>query len=393
MSKNPGAPLFESAMRGYERNDVDAAVAALVSERLAFEKRAEELEAELASLQQATAKRPGRAASYLEVCRRVEGLLLGADEEARRAEDEAATSARGLRESAQAAYHEARARGEAYEAARLARAEEAAEKMLADAHADAARIRAEGDQTARDLAAGAVDLVEHAKAESVRLATEYETKSAAAREQFERDVIARQAAADQALVDAQNELAKAKAETGWMPDDLKHAAEVLIESARAAATELVTQSAARADSLRLEAERELAALMARRESINARLSSGRGAMSGRSGEAVAHATDRLEVVPAQGPAEEPTPEAAPEVGQAEVVQAEVDQAEVGQAEVDQAEVEAPSPSPEVAPEPAPAPVGHGNGNGSANGNSSVPQPTRTRFARLHAGSRPSNSGK
>ncbi|HVE26128.1 MAG TPA: cellulose-binding protein, partial [Sporichthya sp.] len=75
-------------MRGYDRAAVDAKVAALTDERMAFERRAVELEREMTRMRQSMAN--GESAPYyITLSRKLEGILRDADEDAQRTKSEA----------------------------------------------------------------------------------------------------------------------------------------------------------------------------------------------------------------------------------------------------------------------------------------------------------------
>ena len=79
--------------------------------------------------------------------------------------------------------------------------------------------------------------------------------------------------------------AQMKTEAITITEDSQRAAQALIEAARAAATELVSETGSRAERLQQEAEREVAALTHRRDSINAQLTGVRETLASLSGAA------------------------------------------------------------------------------------------------------------
>lgn len=270
MTMNPSASTFDTAMRGYERTAVDAKVAALAAERAAFERRAAELEREINRMRGAMT-RGESAPYYVTLSRKLEGILREADEDGRRACEEAAAMAQRDRDAAQAEVEANYARMDAEAQRAEATAREAMERMMDEARREAEMIRQQGAEKAAQTAAGAAEVVESARARGAQLATEVETKMTAQREQFERDVVTRQEAAERRLQETAQLAAQLKTESITITEDSQRAAQALIEAARAAATELITETVSRAEKLQAEAEREVAALTHRRDSINAQL--------------------------------------------------------------------------------------------------------------------------
>jgi hypothetical protein len=284
MTMNPMAQAFDTAMRGYERTAVDSKVAALAAERAAFDRRAVELEREIQRMRGAMS-RGESAPYYVTLSRKLEGILREADEDGNRACDEAAAMAQRDRDAAQAECEAAYARMDAEAQRAEATAREAMERMMDEARREAEMIRIQGTEKAAQTANGAAEVVESARARGAQLATEVETKMTAQREQFERDVVTRQETAERRLQETAQMSAQLKTESITITEDSQRAAQALIEAARAAAVELVTETASRAERLQQEAEREVAALTHRRDSINAQLTGVRETLASLSGAA------------------------------------------------------------------------------------------------------------
>lgn len=90
-----------------------------------------------------------------------------------------------------------------------------------------------------------------------------------------------------------------------MRDDAERRAKQLLEAARREAEDLVADARAKAERMRLESERELAALTHRRDSINAQLSNVREMLATLTGSAAAliggGAAPEAGTMPAQAP--------------------------------------------------------------------------------------------
>jgi hypothetical protein len=102
-------------------------------------------------------------------------------------------------------------------------------------------------------------------------ATDFETKLAKRRTQSERDLAARQAKAEKnlAIVETRSEQIRLEAEN--MRTDAERRARQTIETAQRQSDDIIADARAKTDKIRSEAERELAALTHRRNSLNAQL--------------------------------------------------------------------------------------------------------------------------
>lgn len=276
---------FDTAMRGYDRAAVDAKVAALTDERLAFERRAAELEREMTRMRQATAN--GESAPYyVGLSRKLESILRDADEDGQKANADAEMAGQRERQRAEASREALFASTKDVTDRREIETREACQHMLAAARDEAERMRAEANEQAAALVASTSDVVEKSRIKGAQIATEVETKLTTQREQLERDTVSRQETAERRLAETAQMAEQMKAEAARMTEDSQRAAKALIEAARTAANELVTETSSRAERLQQDAERELAALTHRRDSINAQLSTVRETLSSLSGGAL-----------------------------------------------------------------------------------------------------------
>jgi hypothetical protein len=286
MTMNPSTSHFDTAMRGYDRAAVDAKVSTLTDERLAFERRAVELEREMARMKQSLAN--GESAPYyITLSRKLENILRDADEDAQRTNADADLAGQRERERAMSMAEELMTRTKDHADAREAETRAQIEGMISAARAEADRVRQESTDQAASMVASTSDVVEKARIKGAQIATEVETKLSAQREQFERDTVARQETAERRLAETAQMAEQMKAEAARMTEDSQRAAKALIEAARTAASELIAETTSRAERLQQDAERELAALTHRRDSINAQLSTVRETLSSLSGGALA----------------------------------------------------------------------------------------------------------
>ncbi|MBA3744782.1 cellulose-binding protein [Sporichthya sp.] len=273
-------------MRGYDRAAVDAKVAALTDERVAYERRAAELEREMTRMKQSLAN--GESAPYyITLSRKLENILRDADEDSQRTKSDAEIAGQRERERAMSVGEDLMARTKDETDRRETETRAQIEGMIGSARSEAERVRQESTDKAAQLVASTSDVVEKARIKGAQIATEVETKLTAQREQFERDTVSRQETAERRLAETAQMAEQMKAEAARMTEDSQRAAKALIEAARAAATELITETTSRAERLQQDAERELAALTHRRDSINAQLSTVRETLSSLSGGALA----------------------------------------------------------------------------------------------------------
>lgn len=286
MTMNPSTSHFDTAMRGYDRAAVDAKVAQLTDERISFERRSAELEREMARMKQSLAN--GESAPYyITLSRKLENILRDADEDAQRTQSDAELAGQRERERAMAVAEELMARTKEETDRREAETKAQIEGMIQAARAEAERVRHEATEKAAAMVASTSDVVEKARIKGAQIATEVETKLTAQREQFERDTVTRQETAERRLAETAQMAEQMKAEAARMTEDSQRAAKALIEAARTAASELIAETTSRAERLQQDAERELAALTHRRDSINAQLSTVRETLSSLSGGALA----------------------------------------------------------------------------------------------------------
>ncbi|WP_169577235.1 cellulose-binding protein [Sporichthya polymorpha] len=283
---NQSTSNFDTAMRGYDRAAVDAKVAQLTDERIAFERRAAELEREMVRMRQSL-ENGESAPYYITLSRKMEGILREAHEDADRTKADAELAGQRERERAMSVAEELMGRTKDESDRREAETRAQIEGMINAARSEAERVRQEATDKAAQLVASTSDVVEKARIKGAQIATEVETKLTAQREQFERDTVSRQETAERRLAETAQMAEQMKAEAARMTEDSQRAAKALIEAARTAASELIAETTSRAERLQQDAERELAALTHRRDSINAQLSTVRETLSSLSGGALA----------------------------------------------------------------------------------------------------------
>jgi hypothetical protein len=281
---------FDIVLRGYERKQVDEHLARTAAERQAaaqrigaLERRVEELHFELQNAQ----KQGGEAEpSYAGLGARVEKILRLAEEEAKDLQAEAQAKAEKERKAAEVNAAQVRAQAEEDGRARREQTRQEAAKLLEEARKEAAQVRAEAANEAAAKRDEAEGILEAARAKAAQAAAEFEASLAKRREQAERDLAVRQEAAERHLKETSEQADQLRLEAQKLRDEAERRSRQLLETAQREAEDIVAEARAKAERSRLEAERELAALTHRRDSINAQLSNVREMLATLTGSAV-----------------------------------------------------------------------------------------------------------
>jgi len=281
---------FDIVLRGYERKQVDDHLGRINSERVAaaqrinaLERRVEELHFELQNAQKQGAE---SEPTYAGLGARVEKILRLAEEEAQDLKVEAQASADKDRKAAEAAAGQVRAQADEDARARREQTRQEAAKLLEEARKEAAQVRAEAANEAAAKRDEAEGILEAARAKAAQAAAEFEASLAKRREQAERDLAIRQEAAERHLKETSDQAEQLRVEAQKMREEAERRSRQMLETAQREAEDIVAEARAKAERSRLEAERELAALTHRRDSINAQLSNVREMLATLTGAAV-----------------------------------------------------------------------------------------------------------
>lgn len=311
MTMNETPPAFDIVLRGYERRQVDEHLSTLVNDRVAAERKAQELEKQVARVRAEFEASDVSEPNYASLGARVEKILRLAEEEARDVRAEADSAGEQLRTKAGEDAEQIRKSAEAEAVRRRTEAEAEGEALLADGQGAAVRINSEALNEASAKLTSAENIVEEARAKAAQIATEVEAKLAKRREQAERDMATRQEVAERRLMETGEKADALRMEAQKMRDDAERRAKQLLEAARREAEDLVADARAKAERMRLESERELAALTHRRDSINAQLSNVREMLATLTGSAAALIGGGAPSAPEPGamPAQAPRPDA------------------------------------------------------------------------------------
>ncbi|HEY9391229.1 MAG TPA: hypothetical protein VIR27_15865 [Mycobacteriales bacterium] len=284
---------FDVTMRGYDREQVEAHIARLDAELAAswqerekmaqrikaLERRLEELHLESQAMQQSVEEPPTLAG----LGARMEKILRLAEEEANSHREEARAEAQQHRAGVEQESAKLRESAEKFAKETRASAEAEAKKIVDQARSQAEQARLEADRDAASTREEAQAHFEAVRARAAQAAADFETNLARRREQAERDHKSRTEAAEQQLAEMIKRTEQLRLEAEKTRADADRRARQMIDSAQSEAEELVGEAKAKAERIRLEGERDLAALLQRREAINAQLKNVRAMLATLSG--------------------------------------------------------------------------------------------------------------
>jgi cell division septum initiation protein DivIVA len=304
---------FRSALRGYDTAQVDQRVHDLTQAAEAAQREAGELSIQVSKLEAAQrqlrsdieghvarthaleeAQKRATAPTYTDLGQRIGSILMLADEEGNelrtRAQADAEThvalaeeSARATRESADGYAMETRSAADAEAARVLEESRRRADSILDDADRQAAARREEAEA-----------VYERARAKSAAAAADFETTLAARREASAKEFTAQVAAAEQQLAAVQQQSEQTRHHSEQAQQEAASKSVNQLDHAMAQAQALVAEAKAKADRIRDDSERVLAAATQRRDSINAQLTNVRQMLATLSGGAMANPSEPAE---------------------------------------------------------------------------------------------------
>ncbi|HST64441.1 MAG TPA: DivIVA domain-containing protein [Mycobacteriales bacterium] len=318
MPDAPQSVPFDVALRGYDRDQVDAHLASLESEftgalserdRLAervkqLETRVEELH--LQSAEEQPAQQSGSQLNGFGV--RIEKIMRMAEDEARAVREEAQAEIEHERAEAKKKVAAIQQAAEKDASAHRQNVQSEASGILDKARQEAARVRADADAQAAATREEASGHLESVRARAAQAAADFETALAKRRQKAESDHMARTNAAERELAETVARTDQLRAEAEKMRADAERRSAEMLQAAQRESAELVGEARAQADRSRRESERELASLSKRRDAITDQLRNVREMLSTLTGGAVsAPEPEVAEEPPAPAAAEVPTP--------------------------------------------------------------------------------------
>jgi DivIVA domain-containing protein len=328
---------FRSVLRGYDPAQVDQHVHELAKATAAARKEAAERTIEVSKLEVAHGQlrnevdrhvqrartleeeqMKASAPTYATLGERIGAMLTLADEEASdlrtRAQADAANHHALADESALATRQEA----DRYANEMRSAAEAEAARFMEDAKRQADSVLDDADREAMARREEAEAVYERSRAKSATAAVDFETTLAARRDSSALEFAAEVTAAEQQLATVRMMSEQTRIESEQSQQEAASRSEQQLEQAMNHAHTLVAEAKTKAERIRGDSERELAAATQRRDSINAQLSNVRQMLAALGGVAVGNALEMADAIAdkpkaAAAPAATPaaTPAAAP----------------------------------------------------------------------------------
>jgi hypothetical protein len=298
---------FRSVLRGYDPAQVDQQVHELAQAAKAARQEAAERTIQVSKLEAAQSQLTSEverhvqraraleeeqmkasAPTYATLGERIGSILTLADEEAGemrvRAQADAANHHALADESALATRQDA----DRYAAEMHSAAEAEAARFMEDAKQQADSVLDDADRQAMARCEEAEAVYERARAKSATAAVDFETTLAARRDSSALEFAAEVKAAEQQLATVRIQAEQTHIESEQAQQEASTRSAQQLEQATAHAHALVSEAKTKADRIRGDSERELAAATARRDSINAQLSNVRQMLAALGGVAIAN---------------------------------------------------------------------------------------------------------
>jgi hypothetical protein len=304
LGKATAAARQEAAARTIEVTKLEAARGQLRNEVERHLQRARTLEEE---------QMKASAPSFATLGERIGSILTLVDQEATelrtRAQADAANHHALADESALATRQDA----DRYATEVRSAAEAEAARFMEDAKRQADSVLDDADRQAMARREEAEAVYERSRAKAATAAVDFETTLAARRDASALEFAAEVTAAEQQLATVRLQSEQARAESEQSQQEAASRAEQQLEQAMNHAHTLVAEAKTKAERIRGDSERELAAATQRRDSINAQLSNVRQMLAALGGVAAGNPLELAEHAvsqPKQAPAAAPAPAAA-----------------------------------------------------------------------------------
>lgn len=311
---DPHQTPFDVALRGYDRDQVDAHLASLeseftgaLSERDRLAERVKQLETRVEELH--LQSDDGEDADERQVSvlsgfgARIEKIMRTAEEEAVAVRAETQAEIERERTDAAKKVTTIQQAAEKDAVAHRQKVQQEAGQLLDKARQEAARLRADADTQAATTREEASGHLEDVRAKAAQAAADFETALAKRRQKAESDHIARTNAAERELAETVARTDQLRAEAEKMRSDAERRSQEMLQAAQRESGELVAEARAQADRTRRESERELASLSKRRDAITDQLRNVREMLSTLTGGAVSAAVPESEPEPEELPAQ------------------------------------------------------------------------------------------
>jgi cell division septum initiation protein DivIVA len=286
---------FRTVMRGYDPAEVDKFISSMGATVAAAEKQADALASKVEQLSKVAAQSSAKQAvatppaeiTFTHLGERIGKILTLADQEAKAIRDSAEKTVADKLAEHDAATGATRAEADRYAEETRSNADQEAARIVEDARrsADQTVDEAERQATARRREAEA--LYEQQRAKAAKAAADFEQTLAERRDTAERAFAERTEAAEKQIIETEERIERLRTDSERAMQDATRRAAAHLEEAEQKAKQIVEAATSRADRVRAESERELAAAMQRRDSINAQLSNVRQMLATLSGTAPA----------------------------------------------------------------------------------------------------------
>jgi hypothetical protein len=291
-------------LRGYDPAEVDARLRALsqqagsaqaANDELAKARaQAQQLAEQVRALQSQVAEHERQAdagpvaqvqPTFTDLGARIGQMLSLAEEEAAELREKARSEADAHRQGVHDAVAKVQAEAERQAAERRSASEAESARLVEDAKRRADEMLDDADRDASARRAEAEAVYENQRAKAAQAAADFETTLAQRRQRAEKDFMERGAAAEAELEAVQERAATLRQELERQQRDTMTQITHELEEAREKAAEIVSAAQTRAERVRAESDRELAAAAQRRDSINAQLTNVRQMLATLSGTA------------------------------------------------------------------------------------------------------------
>jgi hypothetical protein len=326
---------FRSVLRGYDPAQVDQHVHALTKATAAARQEAAERTVEVSKLEASAGQlrseverhvqrarnleeqqTKAAAPTYATLGERVGSILTLADKEAGELRAQAQADAANYHALADESALAVRQDADHYSEEMRSAAKAEAARFMEDAKRQADSVMDDADRQAMARREEAEAVYEHSRAKSASAAVDFETTLAARRDASALEFAAEVTAAEQQLATVRLQSEQAHIESEQSQREASTRSERELEQAMNHAHTLVSEAKSKADRIRGDSERELAAATQRRDSINAQLSNVRQMLAALGGAALGNALD-----PAEPAADQPKAGATAAKQQAETVTA------------------------------------------------------------------------
>ncbi|MEP7193193.1 MAG: DivIVA domain-containing protein [Actinomycetota bacterium] len=310
LAQAAAAARQEAAQRTVENSKLEATQGQLRKEVERHVQRARTLEEE---------QMKASAPTYATLGERIGSMLTLADKEANELRERAKADAANHHALADESALATRQDAEHYATETRSAAKAEAARFMEDAKRQADSVLDDADRQAMARREEAEAVYERSRAKSATAAVDFETTLAARRDSSALEFAAEVSAAEQQLATVRTQSEQARIESEQSQQEAATRSEQQLEQATSHARTLVAEAKSKAERIRGDSERELAAATQRRDSINAQLSNVRQMLAALGGAAAGSALDL--VAPVDGQAKTAAPagtatQAAPADGQA-----------------------------------------------------------------------------